>query len=69
MNSRYVAARLFFVVAALFALVGAALLRRGVIGSGQTRTEYLNPLFLVVIPKSHSFCGLDVVSLFWARLL
>jgi hypothetical protein len=57
MNSRYVAAKLFFALAALFALVGAALFRRGVIGSGLTRTDYLNPLFLVVIPRLIPFAA------------
>jgi hypothetical protein len=57
MNSRYVAAKLFFVLAALFALVGAALFRRGVIGSGLKETDYLNPLFLVVIPRLIPFAA------------
>jgi hypothetical protein len=34
MNSRYVAAKLFLVLAALFVLVGAVLYRRYVIGAG-----------------------------------
>jgi hypothetical protein len=57
MNSRYVAAKLFFALAALFALVGAALFRRGVIGTGLTGPDYLIPLFLVVIPRLIPFAA------------
>jgi hypothetical protein len=41
----------FFALAALFALVGAALFRRGAIGTGLTGTDYLNPLFCFTIPR------------------
>lgn len=51
MNTRYVAAKLFFVLASLCALVGAALFQRSVIGIGLTIKEDLNPLFLVMIPR------------------
>jgi hypothetical protein len=61
MNSRYVAAKLFFVLAVLFALVGAALFRPGVVGSGLTGTDYLNPLFWVTIPRLIPF-GASILS-------
>jgi len=57
MSSRYVAPKLFFALAALFALVGAALVRRGVIGTGLTGTDYLNPLFWVSIPRLIPFAA------------
>jgi hypothetical protein len=64
MNSRYLAAKLFFVSSASFALVGAALFRRGVIGSGLTGTDYLNPLFLVVIPRLIPFAASILLACF-----
>lgn len=57
MNLRYVAAKLFFVLAVLCALVGAVLFRRGAIGSGLTGGDYLNPLFLVMLPKLIPFAA------------
>ena len=51
MTSRYVAAKLFFVVAVFCALIGTALFRREGIGSGLPAEEYLNPLFWVTMPR------------------
>jgi hypothetical protein len=64
MNPRYPAAKLFFVLAALFALVGAAVFRRGVIGTGLTGTDYLNPLFWITIPRLIPF-GAFILSMFF----
>jgi hypothetical protein len=57
MNSRYVAAKLFFILAALFVLVGAVLFRRSVTGSGLTGTLYLHPIFWVEIPRLIPFAA------------
>ncbi len=57
MNSRYIAAKLFFVLSALCALVGIALFRRGAIGSGLTGQDYANPLFWVMIPRLIPFAA------------
>jgi hypothetical protein len=58
MNSRYIAAKLFFVLSALCALVGIVLFRRGAIGSGLTVEDYAaNPLFLIIIPKLIPFAA------------
>jgi hypothetical protein len=51
MNSRYVAPKAFFALAAFCALVGTALLRRDANGSGLTAEDFLNPLFWVTIPR------------------
>ncbi len=62
MNSRYVIPNLFFVLAAFCALVGTALFRRDVIGSGLTAEDYLNPLYWITIPRLIPFTasGLSV---------
>ncbi len=57
MNSRCVAAKLFFVLAAVFASAGAALFQGGVIGTGLTGPDYLNPVFLVTIPRLIPFAA------------
>jgi len=57
MNSRYLAAKMFFALAVVLASVGVALFRRGVIGSGLTGADYLNPLFLVTIPRLIPFAA------------
>jgi len=64
MNSRYVAAKLFFVSAAIFALVGAVLFRRDTIATGLAGTDYLNPLFLVMVPRLTPFAG-SILSAFF----
>jgi hypothetical protein len=51
MTSRYVVAKLFFVLAVFCALIGTTLFRREVIGSGLTAEDYLNPLFWVTTPR------------------
>jgi hypothetical protein len=51
MNRRYIAAKLFFVLSALCAVVGIILFRRDAIGSGLTAKDYANPLFLLMIPR------------------
>ena len=56
-NSRYIAAKLFFVLSALCALVGIILFRRDAIGSGLTGKNYANPLFLVMIPRLIPFAA------------
>jgi hypothetical protein len=57
MSSRYIAAKLFFVLSALCALVGIILFRRGAIGSGLTGEDYVNPLFWVMIPRLIPFAA------------
>ena len=57
MSSRYIAAKLFFVLSALCALVGIILFRRGAIGSGLRWEDYANPLFFVTIPRLIPFAA------------
>ena len=57
MNSRYIAAKLFFALSALCAVAGIILFRRSPIGSGLTGEDYLNPLFFVLIPKLIPFAA------------
>ncbi len=57
MGSRYVAGKLFLVLAALCAFVGAVLFRRGVIGLGLSGEDYLNPLFWIMIPRLIPFAA------------
>jgi hypothetical protein len=57
MGSRYVAAKLFLVLAALCAFVGAVLFRRGVIGLGLSGEDYLDPLNWILIPRLIPFAA------------
>jgi hypothetical protein len=62
MNSRYLAAKLFFALAALCAIVGAVLFRRETIGTGLTWKNELNvlfikPLIMVSIPRLIPFAA------------
>ena len=51
MNSRYGAAKMFFLLAVLCAAVGAILFRYATIGTGLTVADVLNPLFMIMIPR------------------
>lgn len=51
MNSRFLAAKMFFALAAILAIVGAARFHQSEIGSGLTAKDLLNPLFWVTIPR------------------
>jgi len=64
MSFRYVAAKLFFALAAICALVGAFLFRQGGVGSGLTAKDYLNPLFLVTVPRLIPFAA-SILSAFF----
>lgn len=64
MNSRYVAAKLFFVLAVLCVVVGAFLFRRSAIGSGLTWQDDLNPLFLLSIPRLVPFAAAMLSAFF-----
>jgi hypothetical protein len=55
---------LFFVLAAVFALAGAALFRRGVIATGLTGPDYLDPLLLVTIPRLIPFAASILAACF-----
>ena len=57
MRSRYVAAKVFFILAALCAFMGAVLFRRGVIGLGLSREDYMDPLNWILIPKLVPFAA------------
>jgi len=57
MKSRYIAAKLFVVLAAFCALVGIALFQYDLNGSGLTAPDYLNPLMFVMLPKLIPFAA------------
>jgi ABC-type multidrug transport system permease subunit len=52
------------VLAGLLAAVGAILFRRNVIGRELTISDYLNPLFLVTIPRLIPFAA-SMLSIFF----
>jgi TM2 domain-containing membrane protein YozV len=56
-NSRYAAARMFFVVAAVFAIAGAARFHHSEIGAGLAGEDLLNPLFWITIPRLVPFAA------------
>jgi hypothetical protein len=56
-NSRFVAARMFFVLAAVFAMVGAARFHQSKIGGGVTGEDLFNPLFWITIPRLIPFAA------------
>jgi hypothetical protein len=64
MNLRYVAAKLFFLLAALCVVVGAFLFRRSAIGSGLTWEDDLNPLSLLLIPRLVPFAAAMLSAFF-----
>lgn len=57
MSSRYVAAKMFFVLAAVFVVVGAARFHHSEIGAGLAGEDLLNPLFWITIPRLIPFAA------------
>lgn len=57
MNSRYVDAKMFFALAAVFAVVGTVRFHHSDIGSGLTGRDYLNPLVWITIPRVIPFAA------------
>jgi hypothetical protein len=56
-SARFVAAKIFFVLAALFVVVGAARFHHSAIGGGLAGEDLLNPLFWINIPRLIPFAA------------
>jgi hypothetical protein len=63
-TSKHFASRAFLVLAAWFALVGAASFSRSTIGTGLTGADYFNLLFLLTIPKLIPFAAAILAACF-----